>query len=210
MVNGIVRCLVADDHPALRQGLGRVIEAEDGLEVVGEARDGTQALALTERRRPDIAVVDIEMPRMGGLEYCRRVREAGEQPQVIVYTAHDDVKLLDEALEAGARGFVLKTGPMADVVQAIRSVMSGRPYIDGNLTSSLLDRRDGESADGLSKREGEVLQLLADGLPTEAVAEHLYLSPATVRSYAEAAMHKVEGRNRVHAVANALRAGLIR
>jgi DNA-binding NarL/FixJ family response regulator len=204
----IIRCLVADDHPAVRAGLVAVLGAEEDIEVVGDAGDGEEAVALTERRRPQVAVVDMRMPRMDGVEYCQAV--AGEDgPAIVLYTGYSDGELLETALNAGARGFVLKTGPMSDVVRAVRAVASGSPYVDPGLTSMLLERRAHSEESALSRRETEVLQLLANGLTTDGAAGELFLSPTTVRSYAESGMEKLEASNRTHAVAEAIRRRLI-
>jgi DNA-binding NarL/FixJ family response regulator len=203
-----VRCLVADDHPAIRAALVAVLGAEEDIEVVGTAEDGDQAIALTERRRPDVVVIDLRMPGKDGVEYCREV--AGpDSPAVVLYTGFQDADLLDAALNAGARGFVLKRGPMSDVVRAVRAVASGHPYVDPELTAALLERRSEIEGAALSARETEVLQLLANGLTTKAAAAELFLSPTTVRSYAESGMEKLEAGNRTHAVAEALRRHLI-
>lgn len=203
-----IRCLVVDDHPALRDGVAAALSGEDGIEVVGQATDGRSAVALRERRRPAVVVLDIQMPGMGGLECCEQLRGGDDPPAVILYTAFDDPQLLDAGLEAGAIGFVLKAAPLADMARAVRTVAAGRMFIDPELTSSLLARRDRDAA-ALSPREVEVLRLLADGMTTEAAGKELFLSPATIRSYAESAMRKLDSRNRVHAIATAIRQRLI-
>lgn len=203
-----IRCLVVDDHPVLCQGLAGTLAQEDDIEVVGQATDTREGIRLGERRRPHVAVVDIQMPGKGGLELCAELCALERSPHVVLYTAYDDPGLLDAGLEAGASGFVLKSAPTSDVVRAVRAVVAGRSFVDAELTATLLRRRDRDGA-VLSPREAEVLQLLADGLTTDAVGETLFLSPATIRSYAESAMRKLESRNRVHAIATALRKRLI-
>jgi DNA-binding NarL/FixJ family response regulator len=204
-----IRCLVVDDHPLLRDGLVTMLDAEDDIEVVGQAADGDEALALAERRSPDVAIIDVRMPGKTGVDVCRELGERRNATPVVLYTAFDDVDLLDAGLEAGARGFVLKTGPPPDILQALRTVARGQPYIDAALTGALLQRRGDKDRNPLSQREREVLQLLADGMTTDRAAEQLFLSPTTVRSYAESGMHKLAARSRTHAVAEALRLRLI-
>ncbi len=204
----MIRCLVVDDHPVLCKGLANALAGEEDIEVVGQATDAQEGMRIGRNRRPDVVVMDIQMPGMGGLECCAELRAFESPPQVILYTAFDDASLLDQALEAGASGFVLKSAPTSDVVRAVRAVAAGRPFVDAQLTSSLLERRDRDGA-ALSAREAQVLQLLADGMTTEAAGQELFLSPATIRSYAESAMRKLESRNRVHAIATALRRRLI-
>jgi DNA-binding NarL/FixJ family response regulator len=202
-----ITCVVGDDHEALRTGLVAMLESEEDLRVIGQARDGHELLALAERRRPDVTIVDVGMPRLDGIECCRRLTAGPGAPAVVLYTGSAEPDVLKSALDAGASGFVVKSGPPQDLVRAIRTVHAGLPYIDGRLGASLLAGRT--PATPLSDRESEVLQHLAHGLTTDRVGRELFLSPATVRSYAENAMHKLGAHNRVHAVAIALRLGLI-
>ena len=204
-----ITCLVGDDHEALRKGLVSLLEAEQGIRVVGQASDGPQALALAGRRRPDVTIVDLRMPHMDGVEFCRQVTSSQIDTSVVIYTGFDELEALDMALDAGAQGYVLKSGPPGELVRAVRSVHSGHPFVDPSLVGGLLERRLNSRGSTLSGRETEVLQLLADGRTTDEAGRELYLSPATVRSYAENAMHKLEARNRVQAVATALRLGLV-
>jgi len=205
----LVRCVVVDDHEALRAGLAAVLDEADGVEVVGRADNGETGLALIERRKPDVAIVDVSMPGLDGLEVCHRLREAGSDVAVLMYASSRDVKMLRAALDAGASGYLLKSGPLSEVVRAVRLLREGRTYVESTLVTELLAAGAEPAQPVLSKRETEVLQLLADGLTTDSVARSLFLSPATVRSYAETAMQKLETRNRTHAVAAAIREGLI-
>lgn len=201
--------MVGDVHEALRKGLVAVLEAEDDLRVIGQARDGRELLELAERRRPDVTIVDLTMPTIDGLECCRQITARPGAPAVIVYTGNAEPETLESALDAGASGFVVKSGPTQDLVRAVRAVHAGRPYVDAMLGAAL-GRREPAAASPLSERESQVLQRLANGLTTDGVGKELFLSPATVRSYAENAIRKLGADNRVHAVAIALRLGLIR
>lgn len=204
-----ITCLVGDDHEALRKGLVTLLDAEPDIRVVGQAGSGPEALALAERRSPDVTIVDLRMPDMDGVEFCRQVLDRRLPTSIVVYTAFDELEDLDMALGAGALGYVLKSGPPNELIRAVRMVSDGHQYIDPTLAGGLLERRHGATANVLSGRETQVLQLLADGLTTDGVGRQLYLSPATVRSYTENAMHKLEASNRVEAVAKALRLGLV-
>jgi DNA-binding NarL/FixJ family response regulator len=206
MVRQQITCVIGDDHEALRSGLAALLDAEDDLRVVGLARNGRELLELAERRRPDVTIADIGMPAIDGIAFCREITARPDPPAVVLYTGRAEPDVLQSALDAGARGFVVKSGPPQDLVRAIRTVHAGLPYVDGMLGASLFNRRV-ESL--LSERETEVLQHLANGLTTDGVGKELYLSPATVRSYAENAMHKLGASNRLHAVTTALRMGLI-
>jgi DNA-binding NarL/FixJ family response regulator len=203
-----ISCVVGDDHEALRRGLVAVLEAEDDLRVVGEAADGRALVELTGRRHPDVTIVDMGMPTIDGIECCRQITAQPQAPAVVLYTGRAEPELLHSALDAGARGFVVKTGPPQDLVRAVRAVHAGHPFIDARLGAFLAERNI-EPPSLLSRREAEVLQHLAHGLTTEGVGKALFLSPATVRSYAENAMHKLGANNRVHAVAIALRRRMI-
>jgi DNA-binding NarL/FixJ family response regulator len=204
-----ISCVVGDDHEALRRGLVTLLRDDDGIDVIGQASNGAEALGLVERRRPDVLVVDVRMPEIDGIELCGTLADRGLRTTVVLYTAYDDPETLDAALEAGARGYVLKSSPPQDLLRAIHAVRDGGRYVDATLAATLFARREAPPAGGLSRRELEVLQLLGDGHTTDAAAQRLFLSPATVRSYAENAMRKLEANNRVHAVATALRRGLI-
>ena len=201
-----ITCVIGDDHEALRSGVATLLDAEEDLRVVGQARNGRELLELAERRRPDVTVADIGMPAIDGIAFCREITARPDPPAVILYTGTAETEVLQSALDAGARGFVVKSGPPQDLVRAIRTVYAGLPYVDGMLGAALFNRRV-ESL--LSEREAQVLQHLANGLTTDGVGKELYLSPATVRSYTENAMHKLGASNRVHAVTTALRMGLI-
>ncbi len=204
-----ITCVVGDDHETLRRGLVALIDAEDDLTVIGQAGDGGEALALTRRRRPDVTVVDVRMPVMDGIALCREITAEELPTRVVLYTAFDDLAALEQALEAGAAGYVLKSGPPQELLRAVRVVNGGRPYVDATLAPDLLERKATAARSLLTPREIEVLQHLADGLTNEATAAALFLSPTTVRSYAENAMAKLEANNRLHAVVKALRLGLI-
>jgi DNA-binding NarL/FixJ family response regulator len=201
---GSITCVVADDHALLRDGLVAMLGDQDGVVVTGAARTGEELRELIAKLRPDVVIVDHEL---SGAEPSDLAAEI-EAP-VIVYTGRDDVDRLDAALEAGVRGYVLKSGPPGELVRAIRMVTAGLPFIDPALAGGLLTRRTGPPPNPLSRRETEVLRLLAEGFTTEAAGQKLFLSPTTVRSYAENAMRKLEARNRVHAVAIAVRMGIL-
>jgi two-component system, NarL family, response regulator DesR len=207
MTRAPLRCLIADDHPVALQGLRAMLDADDEFEIVGEADNGAEAMRLARTRAADIAILDVMMPRKDGLECARELRDLENPPAVVLYTGLGAEALVEEALDAGVRGLLLKDSPSSTVTHALKVVGNGQRYFDGRLSGVLIERVN--AGDPLSDREREVLQLLADGGTTTTVAQELFLSPATVRGYAESATRKVGGRNRVEGVANALRAGLI-
>lgn len=204
-----IRCVVADDHVLLRNALVEVLGSEPDIEVVGEAADGEVVLGLVARRRPDVVVVDAHMPLLGGVDVCLQLAAVAPDVKVVVYTGDDDLDLLERALEAGAKGFVLKSGQPLDVARALRVAETGQVYVDASVAGALLQRRFSRQQHVLSKREHEVVALLAEGHTTEETARLLFLSPATVRTYAENAMHKLDARNRPHMIAKYMRLGLL-
>ena len=201
-----VRCVVCDDHAALRMGLVAALEAADDIEIVGQAADGSAAIEMISRRRPDVAVVDLHMPGPDGIAVTRAI---SAKTAAIVYTADENPALADAALEAGALGYVLKRGSLEELTRAVRTVAGGKLFVDPTLVGALLDHRAGGRPSPLTQREAEILQLLANGLSTQAAASQLFLAPATVRSYIENAMQKLDTHSRTAAVATAMRGGLI-
>jgi DNA-binding NarL/FixJ family response regulator len=182
---------------------------EKGLDVVARARDGEDALEKIEARRPDVALIDVRMPKLGGVEVARRAAASTPQTSVILYTAYGDRALLTEALDAGARGFVLKEAPLADLARAIELVGQGGTYVDPVLASYLASSKTTEKLRALTQREREVLRLLADGNSNEEIGKALFISPETVRTHVRKAMSKLDADTRTQAVATALRQSLI-
>jgi two-component system nitrate/nitrite response regulator NarL len=204
-----VTCVVADDHAVLRKGVVAYLQSYDDLRVIGEANDGAATLAMVERRRPDVLIVDWFMTGIDGIAVCHELHERALPTRVILYSGHVDPELVDLAIEAGASGCVVKAGPADNVVQAVRLAIDGQVYVDPILSAALIARRSVLPKDMLSGREREILTLLAEGSSTDEAAQALFLSPATVRSYAENAMHKLHAHNRPHLVAKSLRLGLL-
>ena len=199
---------MADDHPALVEAVVEVLE-EHGYSVVGRARDGLEALQKIEARRPRIAIVDVRMPRLGGIELARRLSSAAAETAVVLYTGYGDRAALLEAIDAGARGFLLKEAPLADLVRALEIVAAGGTYVDPVLAGYIASPRTAERLPNLSQRERDVLRLLADGLSNEEIGKRLFISPETVRTHVRKAMAKLHADTRTQAVATALRQSLI-
>jgi DNA-binding NarL/FixJ family response regulator len=199
--------LVADDHPAMVEAVCEVL-AEHGIEVTGRARDGDEALAKIEARKPSVAVVDLRMPRLSGVEIARRASRSSPETGVIVYTAYGERALLTEALDAGARGFVLKEAPLDDLVRAVETVAAGGTYVDPVL-AGVLAGSNAADIPSLTQRERDVLRHLADGLSNEEIGKRLFISPETVRTHIRKAMDKLDADTRTEAVAKALRQSLI-
>ncbi len=203
-----ITCLVADDHPAMVEAICDTL-ADEGIEIVGRAVDGEEALAKIQTRKPDVAVVDLRMPRVGGIETARQVARTTPETAVILYTAYGDRALLTEAIDAGARGFVLKEAPLADLVRAVRIVAEGGTYVDPVLAGALATADATAKLPDLTQRERDVLRLLADGMSNEEIGKELFISPETVRTHVRKAMEKLDADTRTQAVATALRQSLI-
>lgn len=204
-----IRCVVADDHPAILDAVGRFLREVDEVDLVGVAADGDQAARLIERAVPAVAILDVRMPARSGIELARSLHSARSETGVILYTGDADRALLLEALDAGARGFLLKEAPLDDLLRAIGIVARGGTYVDAGLAGLLTGGDASGRLSVLTQREREILRLLADGMRNEEVGRHLHLSPHTVRTHVKNAMEKLEADTRTQAVATALRQSLI-
>jgi DNA-binding NarL/FixJ family response regulator len=203
-----VRCIVADDHAATRQGVTEILSAQGDIEVVATASDGPEAVHLMQHYRPDVAVIDVLMPGKGGLDVVKEVQDSGLGTVIVIYSGYPDPEVVRACTEAGAKGFVLKSAPAEELLRAVRTVAAGDAYIDATALEPA-PAESGNERSLLSKREREVLQLLANGRTNDETAQEVGLSPATVRTYVENAMHKLKADSRTHAVAVAVRLGLI-
>ncbi|HEY8705451.1 MAG TPA: response regulator transcription factor [Gaiellaceae bacterium] len=202
-----ITCVIADDHPAMLTAIADTLE-RSGIEIVGSASDGQEALAQIEAQQPRVALVDVRMPRLSGIEVAQKAATVAPNTSIIFYTAYGDRALLSEALDVGARGFVLKEAPLSDLVRAVERVAAGDAYVDPVLAGVLVSAQT-EKIPSLTQREREVLRLLADGLSNEEIGKRLFISPETVRTHVRKAMAKLEADTRTQAVAKALRQSLI-
>lgn len=200
-----ITCLVADDHPPVVELLSRYLDSR-GVQVVSRVRDGEAALAEIEERSPDVALIDIRMPKLSGIEVARRAARSAPDTAIVLYTGFGERALLLEAIDVGVRGFVQKEAPLDELVRAITLVAAGGTYVDPVLGAALARDSGGTS---LSKREREVLQLLAAGLTNEEIGKQLFISPETVRVHVRRAMERLNASTRTQAVAQALRDSLI-
>jgi DNA-binding NarL/FixJ family response regulator len=215
-----VRVLIADDQALVRAGFRMVVEARDDLEVLGEAADGAQAVALAAELAPDVVLMDVRMPVMDGIEATRRITAlaADPAPRVLILTTFDLDRYVYDALRAGAAGFLLKDAPPAELAAAIRTVAAGEALLAPSVTRRLIERFVGlpapQSADPtvlteLSAREAEVLRLVARGLSNQQIAEQLVLSTATVKSHVARLLMKLGLRDRTQAVVLAYETGFV-
>lgn len=204
-----LRCVFADDHPAIVDAVTRFLRETDEVELVGWATDGEHAARLIANASPDVAILDVRMPKRSGIDLARDLHGAGSRTAVILYTGEADRALLLEALDAGARGFILKDAPLDDLLRAIRMVAKGDTYVDPGLAAVVAGSEASARLTVLTQREREILRLLADGMRNEEVGRHLHLSPHTIRTHVTNAMEKLEADTRTQAVATALRQSLI-
>lgn len=207
--NGLVRCMVVDDHAAVREGVKMILTRDREISVIGESGSGESAIEMAARRRPDVVVMDVRMEGMDGFEATRRIVAELPDVAVILYTAHGERGLLAEGLDCGARGYVLKDAPPDDIVRAVKRVAEGGAYVDPTLASELVTPRATERLPALSAREREILSMLANGMSNPEIAAKLFISPETVRTHVRNAMTKLEADTRTQAVALALRYALI-
>lgn len=212
-----IRIVVADDHTIVREGVRLLLDAQADMEVVGEAADGQQALTQVRKLKPDVALIDISMPVLNGLEATRAIKSEYPQVHVIVLTMYESDEYFFQVLDAGASGYVLKKAASADLAAAIRAVNAGDvflyPSVARRLVSDYLMRvKSGEeqtSYDGLTPREREVLKLIAEGHTNQVIAEKLVISPSTVQTHRTRIMQRLNLHSRAELIQYAMRKGLL-
>jgi len=208
-----IRILVADDHPMLREGLIAVLSTQQDLEVVGEAADGSEVVRLADSLKPDVILLDLEMPGLSGVAALEKLRDADSTARTIIFTAYDTDERILGALRAGARGYLLKGAARTEIFDAIRTVHAGgsllQPVVTNKLlqTMSRVERR--EETEPLTPREIEVLALLSQGLQNKEISARLFISERTVKFHVSSLMHKLGAENRTETVTIAAQRGLI-
>jgi len=212
-----IRVLIADDHAIVREGVKMILAKESDIEVAGEASDGQEALALVERLKPAVVVMDISMPGMGGIEATQLVKERYPAVNVLALTMHEDESYVFKLLRAGASGYVLKRAAAQDLVQAVRAAAKGEaflyPSVARKVVEDYLKRVEaGEERaryDGMTEREKEILTLIAQGLSNKQIGERLYISIKTVQTHRAHILEKLGLHDRTELVRYAIRKGLI-
>jgi len=205
----MTRVLIADDHQLLRQALRRALE-DAGFEVVGEASDGEEAARLAAELNPEIVVMDVTMPVLDGVAATREVVAAVPDVRVVMLTMHGESSLIAECLDAGACAFLTKDTSMHEVVETVRQTADGEVLLSPEIARSTLEELGGDAGPVLTKREREVLQLVADGYGTTEIAERLFISAKTVKNHLASIYEKLDARDRTQAVLSAVRSGIVR
>ena len=210
-----IRVLLVDDHAVVRKGLRALLDREPSVEVAGEAEDGEQAVRAADRLRPDVILMDLEMPGVGGVEATRRIVEQRRESHVVILTSHASEEDVFPALKAGAVGYLLKHSAPEDVLHAIRQAQRGETALHPTIARMLLqelhrpsDEKPQAAPDQLSEREQEVLRLIARGMSNQEIANTLVVGEATVRSHVSSILRKLQLASRTQAALYALRAGL--
>jgi len=212
----MIKVVIADDHQLFRSGIRALLDAESGIEVVGEAQDGEEAVEQVRKIRPDVLIMDLSMPGTNGLDGTRRVVALGYKTKVLILTAHEEDEYLVPVIEAGASGYLTKTSADTTLVEALRVLARGEVYLPPKATTLLLQRfraeddPDSKGLKSLSAREREVLALTAEGFSSREIGERLFISPKTVDTYRARIMEKLGLTHRSELVRFALRVGLLK
>ena len=212
-----IKVLLADDHPAFREGLERLLREEDNIDVVGQAEDGEEAIALATQLKPDVAIIDVAMPKLNGIEATREIKKVCPQTAILILSAYDNDPYVFSAIEVGAAGYLLKNARIREVIAAIRALHDGETVLDVSLASKIFKRlaptngkaKTKEVSRKLRQRELEVLRLAARGMSNKEIAEALVISVRTVQTHLVNIFHKLDVGSRTEAVLSALRKGWI-
>jgi two-component system, NarL family, response regulator LiaR len=216
MPDEVVRVCLIDDHDLLRRGIKTMLESEADIEVVGEASDGADAVALVEEAVPDVVLIDVIMPNKDGIEATKEIKDAFPNIGVVVLSGHDERQFLFDALKAGASGYLLKTAELDEVVATVRSAAKGEAKLDPALATQVLSEFQAyqkaevsEVYQPLTPREREILQLMSEGLPNKTIASRLRISERTVTTHVANIYSKLHVNNRVSAIQEAMRRRLL-
>jgi DNA-binding NarL/FixJ family response regulator len=210
-----IRILITDDHPVVREGLSAMLSREGDIEVVGEAKNGVEAVSKAGELQPDIVLMDLRMPEMDGVEAMQRIKAEYPDIRFIVLTTYDSDEYIFKGIEAGARAYLLKDAPRDDLFKAIRAVSRGESLIEPAVAGKVLDRlaelsRQVQAPETLSEREIEVLTLIARGSSNKIIADNLHIGQSTVKTHIQSIFHKLDVNDRTEAVTVAVRKGIIK
>ena len=206
MIRTKIKVLIADDHALMRQGLKQILELEEDIEVIGLAVNGEEALKMDQQLKPDVILLDINMPKMNGIQALWRLKDMGTDSKIIILTIHDDKEYLFETINIGASGYVLKDAEASSLVKAIRNVYNGDSYIHPTLASALVKEynkvcksENEDKTEKLTRREYEVLILIAEGNNNKEIADNLFISEKTVKNHVSNIFKKIGVTDRTQA-----------
>ncbi len=206
-MNRTIRILLADDHPSLRTGLASILNSHSGIEVVAEAATGSEALQKAAETQPDVLILDLRMPDGDGIETTRRLVEINPDARILILTTYDNEEDIFNALEAGARGYILKDTTSEEIIEAVRQVHTGNRFLPPGVAARLADRMIRQS---LTPRELDVLRLVSRGRTNKEIAAAMFISEETIKSHMKGLFQKLGVHDRAEAVAVALQRGLLR
>ena len=201
-----IRILLADDHALVRDGIAKIISSHQDMEVIGQAGNGKDAIDLFTKLRPDIAIIDVSMPGMSGIETILEIRKRFANAQLMILSSHDHEEDIYQAIQAGASGYILKDAPASELITAIQSVQKGERYIPPRVARQLAQRI---GMDELTERESEILKLIAAGTSNKEIAGQLGVSEGTVKAHVNHILNKLGASDRTHAVSIAIKKGLV-
>jgi DNA-binding NarL/FixJ family response regulator len=210
MIEEPIRILIADDHPIVRAGLQDVLSSQPDFEVIAEAKNGAEAVALVDRLRPHVVLTDLSMPQMDGVTAIGKIKAEHRDIHILVLTTYDSDSDVLPAIEAGAIGYLLKDSPREELFEAIRAAAQGKPLLTSSIAARLMERMRGPAVEALSSREIDVLKLVAKGASNREIADRLYITEATVKSHLIRIYSKLGVADRTAAVTKALEQGILR
>jgi len=209
----MIRIVIVDDHEIVRRGISAILRGDAEFQVVGEAKDGKEALRVVRETQPDVAVVDVRLPEISGVELCYRIQREAPRTQVLILTGYLDGSVVRECIHAGAKGYVLKDVASTDLRRSIRELVRGESPVDPRAARMMIHwLREGpevDTPDHFTLREIEILRLVAEGLINREIAERLCLSENTVKTYIQGIYQKLDAHNRIEAVMRATKWGLL-
>jgi two-component system response regulator DevR len=209
----VIRIAIIDDHEIVRRGISAILQGDPDFQVVGEAADGKEALRVVRETQPDVALVDVRLPKISGIELCYRIQGEAPQTQVLILTGYLDGNVVRECIRAGARGYVLKDVASSDLCRSVHELARGEAPVDPRAARMMIHwLREGPEAntpDHFTLREIEILHLIAEGLTNRDIAERICLSENTIKTYIQGLYQKLDAHNRIEAVMRATKWGLL-
>jgi len=209
----MIRIVVVDDHEIVRRGISAILQGDPEFQIVGEAADGKEALRVIRETQPDVALVDVRLPKISGIELCYRIQRESPQVQVLILTSYLDGNVVRECISAGAKGYVLKDVVSTDLRRSIHELVRGESPVDPRAARMMIhwlrEGPEADTSDRFTLREIEILRLIAEGLANREIAERICLSENTIKTYIQSLYQKLDAHNRIEAVMRATKWGLL-